>query len=217
MQSVLAAFVAVAVIATQAKAVPALASAAVVLDETVALEGVAPTPTLAAALPALSIEARAAEVCGFPVVPLLRAASDSLTDRIFTTDAQEIEAALASGQYTREAIIASVYDASTGPSVPNAVPLYKLNSDALTDHFITTSWAEVQSSVNAGYDYQGITAYVYPEAQSGCAGTVPLYRKYNPDIQDHQFDTAKPEPTSSGGADKSGYFYEGIAAYVFAP
>ncbi|KAI9066536.1 hypothetical protein FKP32DRAFT_1601750 [Trametes sanguinea] len=193
-------------------------SAAVVLDETAALDGVVPTPTVALGLPAPSVQARAAEVCGFPVVPLYRAASDSLTDRIFTTDAQEIEAALASGQYTRDTIIASVYDASTGPSVPNAIPLYKLHSEALTDHFITTSWAEVQSSVNAGYDYQGVTAYVYPDAQSGCAGTVPLYRQYNPTIQDHVFGTAKPEPTSPAtGMDKDGYFDEGIAAYVFAP
>ncbi|CDO74840.1 hypothetical protein BN946_scf185022.g10 [Trametes cinnabarina] len=197
MQTKLAALVALAT-ATFAGAVPAVAR-------------VVPTPTQDVAPPSPNLEARAAEVCGFPVVPLYRAASDSLNDRIFTTDAEEIEAALASGQYVREAVIAYVYSPSTGPSVPNAVPLYKLYSPALTDHFITTSWAEVQSSVNDGYEYQNITAYVYPEAQSDCAGTVPLYREYDPTTHDHQFTTSKPATTPPAG-----YFNEGIAAYVFA-
>lgn len=75
----------------------------------------------------------------------------------------------------------------------------------------------MQSAVNDnGYSYQGITAYVYPAAQAGCAGTVPLYRQYNPKIQDHQYSTAKPTSTPITG-DANGYFYEGITGYVFAP
>lgn len=31
-----------------------------------------------------------------------------------------------------------------------------------------------------GYSYQGITAYVYPAAQAGCAGKVPLYKAVQP-------------------------------------
>ena len=160
------------------------------------------------------LQTRAAQLCGFPVVPLYRAASDSLSDRIFTTDANEIEVALASGQYVREAVIAAVYDNTTGAGVPNAVPLYKLHSVGKTDHIITTSWAEVETLVsNNGYSYQGVTAYVYPAPQAGC-GAVPLYRKYNPKIEDHFYTLTKPDQDPSS---QNGYFYEGIAAYVFPP
>lgn len=161
------------------------------------------------------LQARAVQVCGYPVVPLYRAASDVLSDRIFTTDANEIEAALATGQYVREAVIASVYSNTTGPSVPDAIPLYKLHSVGKTDHFITTSWSEVETAVNTdGYSYQGITAYVYADAEAGCA-TKPLYRQYNPTTEDHQYSLTQPESTGVNG--KNGYFYEGITAHVFPP
>ncbi|KAI0794483.1 hypothetical protein C8Q74DRAFT_1193796, partial [Fomes fomentarius] len=156
--------------------------------------------------------------CGFPVVPLYRVASDSLNDRIFTTDASEIEAALVSGQYVREIVLASVYSNTTGPNVPNAVPLYRLHSAAKTDHFLTTSFEEVQSAVNNdGYAYQGITAYVYPAPQDGCADTIPLYRQYNPKIVDHQYSPTQHDFDPSTGMNSAGYYYEGITGYVFPP
>ncbi|RDX51294.1 hypothetical protein OH76DRAFT_1417352 [Lentinus brumalis] len=160
-------------------------------------------------------EARAVNACGYAVVPLYRAVSDSLSDRIFTTDASEVEAALASKTYVRSAILAAVYSNTTGSSVPGAVPLYRLYSAAKTDHFITTSWDEVETAVGGnGYEYQGITAYVYPEAE---CGAVPFYRQYNPSIEDHFYSTTKPESAKSSTTGVDGWFYEGITGYVFPP
>ncbi len=161
------------------------------------------------------IKARAVNACGYPVVPLYRAVSDSLSDRIFTTDASEVEAALASKKYVRSAILAAVYSNTTGSSVPGAIPLYRLYSAAKTDHFITTSWDEVETAVGGnGYEYQGITAYVYPEAE---CGAVPFYRQYNPSIEDHFYSTTKPESAKSSTTGVDGWFYEGITGYVFPP
>ncbi|TFK79207.1 hypothetical protein K466DRAFT_570374 [Polyporus arcularius HHB13444] len=145
-------------------------------------------------------EARAVNACGYPVVPLYRAVSDSLSDRIFTTDASEVEAALASKKYVRSAILAAVYSNTTGSSVPGAIPLYRLYSAAKTDHFITTSWDEVETAVGGnGYEYQGITA------------------QYNPSIEDHFYSTTKPESAKSSTTGVDGWFYEGITGYVFPP
>ena len=160
-------------------------------------------------------QVRAANACGFPVVPLYRAVSDSLSDRIFTTDASEVEAALASGVYVRSAIIATVYSNTTGPNIPDAIPLYRVYSAAKTDHFITTSWDEVETAVGAnGYTYQGVTAYVYPKAE---CGAVPFYRQYNPSIEDHFYSTGKPASSNSSTTGVNGWFYEGITGYVFPP
>lgn len=117
----------------------------------------------------------------------------------------------------REAVIAAVYSNTTGPSVPNAIPLYRLYSVGQSDHILTASWDEVENAVNTmGYSYQGITAYVYPEPEAGC-GAVPLYREYNPQLEDHWYGLTKLQTNGSGNAAVNGYFYEGITAYVFPP
>ncbi|TFK80683.1 hypothetical protein K466DRAFT_569499 [Polyporus arcularius HHB13444] len=164
-----------------------------------------------------ALETRAAEICGFPTVPLYQAVSDSISDRIFTTDATEVEHALESGVYVRQAVLAYVYSNTTGPNVPGAVPFYRLGSAAKTDHFVTTSWDEVESAVATnGYEYQGIVGYVYtePSAESGCPGTVGFYRTVNPQLEDHYYTTDAATATSVA---KSGYLNQGIVAYVFPP
>ncbi len=166
----------------------------------------------------MSPQARAAEVCGFPVVPLYRAASASLHDRIFSTNPEEIEVALASGQYIHEAVIASVYSNTTGPDVPNAIPLYKLHSvekNGSFHHDLVGRGAvrrERQWVLVPGHHRIRV-----PSRSGWVRGDGrPLYRQYNPKIQDHQYSTAKPTSTPITG-DANGYFYEGITGYVFAP
>ncbi|KAI0794576.1 hypothetical protein C8Q74DRAFT_1194705, partial [Fomes fomentarius] len=151
-------------------------------------------------------------------VPLYKASSDTLSDHLVTTSASEIEAALASGDYIRANVIASVYSNATGPYVPNTVPLYKLFNAAQHDHLLTASAEEMQDVVkNRGYSYQGITAYIHPAAQAGCTEMVPLYRLYNPTFQEHTYELTKPSTNSSTGITPEGYFYEGITGYVFPP
>ncbi len=141
--------------------------------------------------------------------------SGSLTDRIYTTDATEVERALEGGAYLHENVLANVYSNSTGPRVPNAVPLYRLWSASKTDHFVTTSWDEVQSAVDSnGYEYQGVIGYAYADtsAETGCAGTKAFYRMFRPDIEVHYYTLNSSEIQT---ATSKGYMYEGITAYVF--
>ena len=160
-------------------------------------------------------QVRAAEVCGFPTIPLYRVVSDSISDRIFTTDATEVEHALETGVYVRQSVLAYIYSNTTGPNIPDAIPLYRVYSAAKTDHFITTSWDEVETAVGAnGYTYQGVTAYVYPKAE---CGAVPFYRQYSPSIEDHFYSTKKPASSNSSTTGVNGWFYEGITGYVFPP
>ncbi|KAI0695054.1 hypothetical protein C8T65DRAFT_698827 [Cerioporus squamosus] len=170
----------------------------------------------ACAIPAPNTkETRAAEICGFPTIPLYQAVSDSISDRIFTTDASEVEHALESGVYVRQAVLAYIYSNTTGPNVPNAVPFYRLGSAAKTDHYVTTSWTEVESAVATnGYEYQGIVGYVYADtsAETGCPGTVAFYRTFNPQLEDHFYTTSA---TVAMNLSSNGYLDQGIAAYIF--
>ena len=159
---------------------------------------------------------RSAEACGFPTIPLYQAVSDSISDRIFTTDASEVEHALESGVYVRQAVLAYVYSNTTGPNVPNAVPFYRLGSSAKSDHYVTTSWDEVESAVATnGYEYEGIIGYVYADtsAETGCKGTVAFWRTVNTKLEDHFYTTDVTE------RDKvlahNGYLDEGVAGYVY--
>ncbi|RDX52577.1 hypothetical protein OH76DRAFT_1345054, partial [Lentinus brumalis] len=153
---------------------------------------------------------RAAEACGFATVPLYVVVSGSLTDRIYTTDATEVERALEGGAYLHENVLANVYSNSTGPRVPNAVPLYRLWSASKTDHFVTTSWDEVQSAVDSnGYEYQGVIGYAYRGHQCGDGA---FYRMFRPDIEVHYYTLNSSEIQT---ATSKGYMYEGITAYVF--
>ena len=160
-------------------------------------------------------QGRAAEACGFPTTPLYVAVSGSITDRLYTTDASEVEQALESGVYSHEAVQAYIYSNTTGRNVPSAVPFYRLWSAAKTDHYVTTSWDEVEDAVGAnGYEYQGIVGYVYADTSSetGCPGTVALYRAFRPDIEVHYYTTIASHVTD---AESKGYIDQGIAAYVF--
>lgn len=128
-------------------------------------------------------------------------------------------AALTSGQYllSREHVLASVFSNTIGMNIPHTTPLYKLYNAVQNDRFLTTSVEEMQDAMkNRGYEDQGITAYIYPDAQASCAEMVPLYRLYNSAIPDHNYVLTKPS-TNSSGMTTEGYVYEGITGYVFPP
>jgi hypothetical protein len=79
-----------------------------------------------------------------------------------------------------------------------SVPLYRYWNGR--DHFYTTNSREQGS-----YTYEGVTGYCYP---SHVAGTVPLYRYYQPAVVDHFY-------TRNTNYNGHGYVYEGVACYVF--
>ena len=80
---------------------------------------------------------------------------NNYADRIFTTDPTVVENALSSGAYFSSDVLAYVYSNTTGWNVPNAVPPYGLDNVPETDHYLTTSWSEVESAVSSdGVEHQ---------------------------------------------------------------
>ena len=155
-------------------------------------------------------------MCGYPTVPLYHVIGNNYTDRIFTTDPTVVENALDSGAYFSSNVLAYVYSNTTGWNVPNAVPLYGLDNVPETDHYLTTSWSEVESAVSSdGVEYQGVIAYVYNELPADCAGAVPFYRTYNPQLTVHFYTPSYADEMRVVNDD--GYQNEGIAAYLFPP
>ncbi|KAJ7486928.1 hypothetical protein FB451DRAFT_1554084 [Mycena latifolia] len=108
-------------------------------------------------------------VFGSPVagaVQLLRLWSADAGDHLYTTSASEAQAAT-------EPPYTYVFD--SGPAmyiyptqICGSVPLYRLHSGDLRDHFYTIDAAERDAAV--GYADEGITGYVFPPS-SGSAGT----------------------------------------------
>jgi hypothetical protein len=89
------------------------------------------------------------------------------------------------------------------PSVPSAgmVPFYRSRAPN-GDHFYSR---DVNEGPRAGHTAEGITGYVYATPQPGA---VPLYRYMGPNFHFYTTDW------NELGAGRSGYTYEGIAAYT---
>ena len=95
--------------------------------------------------------------------------------------------------------------------VPGSVALYRLWSKTFTDHFYTTSETERDAAIAGGkYDFEGITAWVFP---TQACGSVPLYRLVNEVIEDHFYTTDVTERNSV--LVHNGYLDEGVAGYVY--
>lgn len=125
--------------------------------------------------------------------------------------------------------LASVYIFTTehnpvDPSI-DLKPLYRLsyqggtstNPDDL-DHFYTTSQYMVDVYVDAGYKVDGIEGYIFPrDLPQQPEGTVRLYRKYNPQLNDHAIfpqdeyqDKENEGYTVTVGDDWIGYVYPNV-------
>ena len=102
-------------------------------------------------------------------------------------------------------------------NVSGTVPLYRYWGN--NDHFYTTNPREIGVTTpghvgHHGYKSEGILGYCYP---TQVPGTVPLYRYYKPEGQDHLYTTNIHEIGTKvpGVVGKHGYKYEGVACYVF--
>jgi hypothetical protein len=98
------------------------------------------------------------------------------------------------------------------PSRPDgAVPIYRMYSPYVMDHFYTTNFNEYTTgAVKVGYSQEGTLGYLY---QTNVPGTVPVYRMYNPYVTDHFYTTSYDEYTT--GAVNVGYSQEGILGYLY--
>jgi hypothetical protein len=118
-----------------------------------------------------------------------------------------LASAVASNGYVKETNAARVF----ATQALGSLPLYRLWSSTVGDHFYTTSAEEAETAlVSDGYSYEGVAGYVYGD--DSCAGTVPLYRAYSASVGDHFYTTSAVEFNSAIGV--SGYTSEGVAAFV---
>ena len=134
-------------------------------------------------------------------VPLYRSWSGS--DHFYTTNMSE-HVDFNNNGYVDEGVAAYVYDPLVEPT-----PLYRSWSGS--DHFYTTDMSEHVDFNNNDYIDEGIAAYVY---KTKVGYTVPLYRSYNQNINDH-FYTTNEDEWNDAAEYYPPWVKEGIAAYVF--
>jgi hypothetical protein len=91
------------------------------------------------------------------------------------------------------------------------VPLYRLSyhegsSSLNVDHTYATDQAGIDAYEAVGYKLDGIEGYLYSSSQEQPAGTVKLYKKYNPSRDDHAIfpESDLSYMTSQGYTDNSG-------------
>lgn len=93
----------------------------------------------------------------------------------------------------------------------HAVCLLRAYHSAKTNHFYTTSNAELQNaSSNLGYTDEGVAGYIFSQQEPS---SVPLYRLYNGGVFDHFYTTSESERDNA--ARSLGYEKEGISGYVY--
>ena len=107
------------------------------------------------------------------------------------------------------------------PVRPTLGPLYRYKNSKLNNHFYTLNWQEIGVNVvgkegKDGYVFEGIVGWALPNRDSQGL-TVPLYRYYQPKVNDYFFTTngAEVGTTTQGETGKFGYISEGIACYVY--
>ncbi|KAI0317076.1 hypothetical protein OF83DRAFT_1172313 [Amylostereum chailletii] len=141
-------------------------------------------------------------------IPFLRGYSSSATDHFYTTNALEMENAVANLGYASEGDAALIFGTQDPTSV--TIPLYRIYRSADTDHFYTTDANERANTIAGGGTDEGIAGYVY--SSSVCPGLVPFYRAFSPSADDHFYTTNLAERNTA--ITSLGYVDEGVAAYV---
>lgn len=129
--------------------------------------------------------------------PLYRLLKPSSGAHFYTTDATELNQALAEGMQS-EGSDGNVYNQQKG----SLVPLHRYFNPNTGDHFYTLT-----KTFYAGYNYEGYAAFVYSTQVST---TIPLYR-YNNSQSGHFYTTNYNELGAGGG----GNVYEGVACYLY--
>ncbi|KAG5641992.1 hypothetical protein DXG03_003821 [Asterophora parasitica] len=93
---------------------------------------------------------------------------------------------------------------------PYTVPIFRLYSIGLTDHFYTTSALERDHAVKRlGYHIEGTLGYV---PTSRAPGLVPFYRLHNSGAHDHYYTTSEQERED---ASRNGWAEEEVLGYIF--
>lgn len=130
----------------------------------------------------------------------------ALKAHIYTTSSQDAQQIINIGS-NNQGTCCKLLDTQIGTSVP----LYRV--DNVTDYFMEAKSAQIEIAENAGYTNKILLGYCYPRDKRP-AGTLPLYRLYNPKDTDHMYTTSKTERDT---LTKSGNWKaEGVTCYVEA-
>jgi hypothetical protein len=90
------------------------------------------------------------------------------------------------------------------PAYANSRCVYRIRRPSNNKHFLTASLNEAITLVDGPWDFEAHLGFLRYNQESG---TVPLYRYYRYQNQDHYFTTSSSTP--------GGYTNEGIAGYVY--
>jgi hypothetical protein len=128
----------------------------------------------------------------------------------YTTDANEATRAIQSGKVL-EGIACCVLPVTSDPQPP-VVPLLRLYKGSIDDHFYTTDQAEADRAVQQdGYTFELVACDAFDPNQPP-AGTVPLFRVFNPQSGEH-FYTADPNELSN--VTQNGFQQEPSPCFVY--
>jgi hypothetical protein len=106
-------------------------------------------------------------------------------------------------------IVAMQYLYPANAPVAGAVPVLRyFTRNSTTSHFYSTNFAELGNGLNAGYIFEGIGFFAFPNQ---VPGSVPVYRYFRAASGNH-FYTANFAELGGGAA---GYRLEGIAFYAY--
>ena len=135
--------------------------------------------------------------------PAVHRLVDAKGEHFYTTDPAEAGSAVSGGGYTSEQPDAWRLART---NQPGTVPFFRCNNKGL--HLYT---ADAQCEYFGPTTNEGLFGYIF---SSAAAGTVPLYRSFNPTTGDHFYTTTETEAKNAQA--NIGYISEGIAGYVFS-
>jgi Repeat of unknown function (DUF5648) len=153
-------------------------------------------------------EAEASLSAGGVPLYVMFLANNGRQDHFYTTSWTEVQSLQYSGYIGGYTPVGRCFQSQ----VAGTVPLYRLYSNALVDHFYTIDDNEANQAAQYGYVREGVACYVFHD---NVAGACPFYR-YLSDQGGQMTDHYYTESASDGSfwVQNEGYHYEGIAAYL---
>ncbi len=150
-------------------------------------------------------------------VPVYRFWSRTSGDHIYTSSESEKQKLTDMGEqkWVSEGI---AWYALPNADEPNALPVYRFWSAALSSHFYTISESEktkLMTQSSGTWAYEGVCFYAYAEAQRP-ADAVPIYRLWSRTLGKH-FYTASATEKDKLIANPGTWASEGVAWYAYSP
>lgn len=127
---------------------------------------------------------------------------------MYTTSVANLDSDIVNGGYVSQGDAGYIFT----EQAPNSVPLYRLYSTTLTDHYYTVNETDKDYMITKGYTYEWVEGYAY---NTSLCGAVPFYMAYNPKAPDHFYTVNLTERDAA--ITTGGYVDQGISMYIFPP